>query len=130
VKDLLVYRSDEFESFETPEGKMTPLFVNEQLSLTKLRLPSKLAVPAHAHKNNIVVVILKGQLDLLEGDNRLTLKEGDVFFIPGGVLVGLSNPYSIDVELLSVSCPPTYTSIDQLKERLRSLSKGVDVVAR
>jgi quercetin dioxygenase-like cupin family protein len=118
-----VYRFKGTESFDTPEGVMTPLFVNEQISIIRLSLPSKLAVPAHSHRNNIVAVVLRGRLEVFQGNERTALEEGDVFFTPADVALGISNPSQSDAEILAVSYPSSYKSVEALKERLRSFAR-------
>jgi len=118
-----VHRLKEAESFNTPEGVMTPLFVNEHLSVIKLSLPPKLTVPAHSHKSNIVAVVVKGQLEVSHGNERAVLEEGDVFFVPANVAVGISNPSQSTVEVLAVSYPSSCKSIEELKELLRSFAR-------
>ncbi|MGC8936646.1 MAG: cupin domain-containing protein [Candidatus Methanomethylicaceae archaeon] len=121
---LLIYRSEDNESFETPEGRMTPIFVNCHVSMIRLNLPSGIVVPAHSHRNNIVAMVLRGKLDISEGNAKITVKEGDLFLIPGGNKVGISNPYSSDAEILSVTYPSPYSNIEELKERLRKFTHG------
>ncbi|MEK7146545.1 MAG: cupin domain-containing protein [Patescibacteria group bacterium] len=38
----------------------------------------------HTHDQSTVHVILQGQIDLIEGEEVVTLKEGDYFEIPAG----------------------------------------------
>jgi len=49
---------------------MTPLFVNEQLSIFRISIPARVAIPPHSHKSNNVAILLKGQLELTVGDEK------------------------------------------------------------
>jgi quercetin dioxygenase-like cupin family protein len=123
MKAFTVYRVKDAESFDTPEGVMTPLFVGEQVSIIKLSLPPKLTVPAHSHKSNIVAVVMKGRLEVLHGNERVVLEEGDAFFAPSNVALGISNPSQGITEILAVSHPPSYKSVEELKELLKSFAR-------
>ncbi|TDA30317.1 MAG: hypothetical protein DSO04_06130 [Hadesarchaea archaeon] len=118
-----VYRFKDADSFNTPEGVMTPLFVDEHVSITRLSLPPKLAVPAHSHKSNIVAVVLKGQLEVSLGNEKTALKAGDTFFATANTALGISNPSQKTAEVLAISYPSSYKSIEELKELLRSFAR-------
>ena len=121
--ELAVYRAKEAESFDTPEGTMTPLFVNEQVSIIRFSIPAGLTVPPHSHKSNSVAILLKGRLELTVGDEKKIVEENDVFFIPSDLVVGVSNPLQTTAELLAVAYPSPYKSVGELKERLKSLAR-------
>jgi quercetin dioxygenase-like cupin family protein len=130
VAELTVYRAKEAESFDTPEGTMTPLFVNEQLSIFRVSIPAGLAVPPHSHKSNSVAILLKGRLELTVGDERKIVEENDVFFIPSNLVVGVSNSFQTTAEILAISYPSSYKSVEELKERLKSLAVRKNAEAR
>ena len=117
-----VFRGKDFESIRTPEGEITPIFVNEHISISKLNLPPKLSVPPHSHGFNVVAVVAKGRLEILHESRKTVLEEGDVFFAPAGTKIGISNPSQEVAEILCISYPPTCKSVEELKKILKSFS--------
>jgi quercetin dioxygenase-like cupin family protein len=55
----------------------------EKIMLTKMILNGD--VPAHAHDNEQVGVVLSGKMELRVGDESEILTAGDGYFVPGGM---------------------------------------------
>jgi quercetin dioxygenase-like cupin family protein len=123
MKAFTLYRIKDAESIDTPEGVVTPLFINEQLMIVKLSLPPNLTIPPHSHNCNIVAMVTKGRLEVMHGNERVVLEEGDMFFALPNVVLGFSNPSQGTTEILSVSYPPSYKSVEEFKEVLRSFAR-------
>jgi len=118
---VIIYKAKDFESINTPEGQMIPIFINENICVIRLNIPSGLSVPAHSHKSNIVAIVMKGKLEINHNDKREIVDEGDVFFIPANIAIGISNPFKNDTEIITVSYPSSYKNIDEFKKILKSL---------
>ncbi|NPU88290.1 hypothetical protein [Methanothrix sp.] len=115
---MKVCRSDELESFQTPEGVMTPIFAYDKAAVTNLKIPAGLQVKPHSHEVDGILILTKGAITLV-GESTVALRGGDLAFIPGGTEVGLES--NEDSEAIILSVPSRYNSVDGFQERLRSL---------
>jgi quercetin dioxygenase-like cupin family protein len=119
---FLTFKLEEVEGFDTLEGFMKPLSINEYVSVINTTIPPNMKVRPHAHKSNGVILVLKGSIDFVSDGTSFNLGQGSVAVIPAGTEVGLNN--SIEpTELLMVSAPPSCKSVEELKTRLSSFNK-------
>jgi quercetin dioxygenase-like cupin family protein len=121
-QQVKVLKLDAVEGFDTIEGFMKPLSVNEHVSVIHNILPKQLKAKPHAHKSNGVIFVLKGQLDLNSNGTSSTLTSGSVAIIPANTVVGINTPVS-SAEVLMISAPPSCKSVQELKSRLQAASK-------
>ena len=105
-------------SYDTPEGKMTPLLVNKNLSVIHLELPAGMEVTPHSHPHEGIFMLISGSVSLV-GDEPKEMKEGDIAVIPPGYPVGINSHSSSKAVLLSASA--RYESIEELQDRLNQL---------
>lgn len=115
---MKVCRFDELESFQTPEGVMTPIFAYDKAAVTNLKIPAGLRVRPHSHEGDGILILTRGAITLV-GESAVVLRGGDLAFIPGGTEVGLESNEESEAIILSV--PSRYSSVDEFRERLRSL---------
>lgn len=59
---------------------------------------------SHSHPNEQLVWVMKGQIELRIGDEKRTMKQGDVAVIPGGV--NHEAWFTHDCEVMDIFCPP------------------------
>jgi len=98
-------------SYETSEGRMTPLLVKENLSVIHLDLPKGLQVQPHSHPHPGILFLITGSITM-QGDEEITLHEGDIAEIPADYTVGLyANELSRAVLL---SAPSRYRDMNEL----------------
>ena len=74
----------------------------EKIMLTKMILNGD--VPAHAHDNEQVGVVISGEFEMQIGEEKMKLETGDSYFVPGGVeheIAALS-----DGEIFDTFSPP------------------------
>lgn len=121
-QQVTVLKLETVEGFDTIEGFMKPLLVNEYVSVIHNILPKQLKVKPHAHKSNGVIFLLKGQLELVSNGTNYTLTPGSIAVIPANMVVGVNTADS-PAEVLMISAPPSCTSIQELKSRLQAASK-------
>lgn len=113
-----VFKLKEAESFQTSEGTMTPLFVNEKVAVTHLKIPAGLKVRPHSHPGDGMLVLTEGSIKLTCEDPA-TLEAGDMAYVPGGTEVGLDCEEDSAALLLSV--PSKYKDVDEFREVLRKM---------
>ena len=113
---------EEIEGFDTLEGFMKPISVNEHVSVIHTTMPPNIKVRPHAHKSNGVLLVLKGSIDFVLSNSTFTLTQGNVAVVPAGTEVGINNSDE-PTELLMISAPPSCKSVDELKKRLSSFCK-------
>ncbi|XHH10195.1 MAG: cupin domain-containing protein [Candidatus Bathyarchaeia archaeon] len=121
-QQVTVLKLEAVEGFDTIEGFMKPLSVNEHVSVIHTIIPQNLKAKPHAHKSNGVIFLLKGQLELISNDIRFTLTPGCVAIIPANIITGVNTPNS-SAEVLMISAPPSCKSVEELKTRLQAASK-------
>lgn len=118
---MKICRFEEAESFQTPEGLMTPLFAYENVAITHLKVPAGLQVKPHSHPGDGMIFLTGGSLKLL-GQETTDIKAGDLAFIPGETEVGLESLE--DSEAIILSVPSRYSNVEEFRERLRSIFLG------
>ncbi|MGD6932717.1 MAG: cupin domain-containing protein [Candidatus Bathyarchaeia archaeon] len=121
-QQVTVLKLETVEGFDTIEGFMKPLSVNEHVSVIHNILPKQLKVKPHAHQSNGVIFLLKGQLELVSNRTNFILTPGSVAVIPANMVVGINTADS-SAEVLMISAPPSCKSIQALKSRLHAASK-------
>ena len=66
-------------------GSVTAIVPTDNVTLSFLTLSPGLDAKLHSHPEEQVVVVLKGELDLVVADKLYRAHAGDVVVIPGGV---------------------------------------------
>ena len=69
------------EAIETGEGIMRPFLFSDNVTLIHLEIPVGMSAPPHAHPRQGVMVCLRGELEVLSGDDRH--HPGDFFCLRG-----------------------------------------------
>lgn len=100
---------------------MTPVFAYDKAAVTNLEIPAGLQVKPHSHPGDGILILKKGSVKLF-GESAVVIKAGDLAFIPGGTEVGLES--NEDSEAVILSVPSRYNSVEEFRERLRSLFPG------
>jgi quercetin dioxygenase-like cupin family protein len=118
---MKICRFEEAESFQTPEGLMTPLFAYDNVAITHLKVPAGLQVKPHSHPGDGILILTAGSVKLL-GREITDLKAGDLAFIPGETELGLESHE--DSEAIILSVPSRYSNVEEFRERLRSIFSG------
>lgn len=67
------------------EGVHSYLFQGEKQQFVFMSFEKDVEVPEHSHEAQWGV-ILEGEIELTIDNNRLTLKKGDTYFIPKGII--------------------------------------------
>lgn len=108
----------ESPSYITPEGKMTPLMANENLSVIHLELPMGLRVPPHSHPFPGIILLTSGSVTLT-GEEEKLLHEGDIVEIPADYPAGLyANEAS---KAILLSAPSRYKDLKEMYERFNHI---------
>ncbi len=115
---MKIYRFDESESFQTPEGLMTPLFANNHLTVTHLKVPAGIHVRPHSHPWDGILIIINGFVRLI-GTTTFDMKAGDLAYIPAGFEVGLDCQEYFEAILLSTPSP--YKTLEEFRNRLEGM---------
>jgi quercetin dioxygenase-like cupin family protein len=118
---MKICKFEEAESFQTPEGMMTPIFANDNVAVTHLKVPAGLQVRPHSHPGDGILILTKGSVKLI-GKETSDLTAGDLAYIPGGFEVGLES--SLESEAIIMSVPSSYSDVEEFRERLRSIFSG------
>jgi quercetin dioxygenase-like cupin family protein len=63
---------------------MRPL-AGEHVMMSYVEFIPNCEVPMHSHPHEQLGVVMEGELEMQIGDERRTIKPGDVYAIPGGV---------------------------------------------
>jgi quercetin dioxygenase-like cupin family protein len=117
---MKISRFEEAEGFETPEGIMRPLFASGKIAVTQLNIPAGLKVEPHSHPGDGIFILTEGSIELIS-EKTVTLRSGDLAYIPGNTEVGLESHEDSDAIILSV--PSRYETIDEFREVLKSFAK-------
>lgn len=97
-------------------GFSAQFFPGENVMVSLVTVEALADLPAHSHPHEQLIVLLKGELDMVIGDEPLTLKTGDTVAIPGNV------PHSAFAktacELLDIFTPVREDLLAKLKAQL------------
>lgn len=97
---------------------VTPTQASEAFALMRGIVPPGVSIPLHSHSDPEVLVILEGELDVLqyEGDSScwLTTSPGEIVCIPGDVRHALRNTSPTTVTLLLTTTPNIYRFFREL----------------
>lgn len=90
------------ERFSKEKHIHVPLFASERTKVLLLCLSAGLVVPPHSHPGfDITLQVLKGKAILpVGGENEITLKPGEVYFMDGAISFNPRNPFDEDFEML------------------------------
>lgn len=106
------------DSFQTPEGVMTPIFAYERAAVANLKIPAGIQVRPHSHESDGILILTRGSIRLL-GESTVVIRAGELAFIPGGTEVGLESTEDSDAVIVSV--PSRYSTVEEFQESLRRL---------
>ena len=79
------YDPRERETKEIARGIDVRTFWGDKLMLAVVDLEANAVLPIHSHPHEQGGLVLKGELELTIDGETQSLKEGDVYLIPGGV---------------------------------------------
>lgn len=82
---------DTLERVKVREGVTRRVFSGKNSMLALNEIMPEAGPSLHSHPHEQLLVIMKGQAELVLGDEILYLKEGDVFFVPPDI------PHSLKV---------------------------------
>jgi quercetin dioxygenase-like cupin family protein len=114
-KNIKVYKVENAAGLLTGEGTMRPFLFTENLSLIHLEIHPGMEVAPHAHPRDGHLFCLEGELEVMCGDQRLTVTRNTALVVPANVSCGVSNKSGAAVECLLISAPPTFKSAEELK---------------
>jgi quercetin dioxygenase-like cupin family protein len=77
----------------------------EKAQMSFVTLTPGSQVPMHSHPHEQLGVVLEGEFDLVIGGERKTIRKGDTYVIPGGVVHGVPEVQTRSVAL-DVFSPP------------------------
>lgn len=106
----------ELEGWDFPAGRRTRVFAGiaglpvRSFVMGQSQIYPGGGIPRHAHENEEVYVLLKGQARMVVGDQALDLSEGDAVYLPPNVPHELRNPGPEEAVLLFVYAPATLVS--------------------
>lgn len=90
---------DRLTEREMREGVHMRLLVGDALMFSIVRFEPHAVVPTHRHPHEQMGCVLEGELDLWVGDDRRTLRKGDVYTIASNVAHGAETGESTCVVL-------------------------------
>jgi len=70
---------------EFMKGVMIKPLAGQHLMMTHAELAPQAEAPTHSHPHEQIGLVIEGELEFWIGDERRTLRPGDMFMIPGGV---------------------------------------------
>ena len=118
---IKIFNANDTEGLKTGEGIMSPFLFTNNVSLIHLELPAGTEVTPHSHPKEGLLYCLSGDLEVFSDNERFTISRGTAIVVPANLAVGVSNKSAAPVECLLISSPPTFKSLEELKERLRQI---------
>ncbi len=70
---------------EFVKGVMIKPLAGQHVMMIAAELAPDADVPTHSHPHEQIGMVIEGELEFWIGDERRTLRPGDMFMIPGGV---------------------------------------------
>jgi quercetin dioxygenase-like cupin family protein len=118
-QQVTVLTLETIEGFNTIEGFMKPISINEHVSVIYTLISKNSKSKPHSHKSSGIIFLLKGQLELIANETHLRLTPGSISVIPANTVVGINTPDS-SAEVLMISARSNCKSVQELKSRLQS----------
>jgi quercetin dioxygenase-like cupin family protein len=78
--------TDSFRERRLNEGVMLRLFWGRNMTLSIVDLRPESVIPAHSHPHEQMGIVLEGELAFTIGDETRTVRKGDFYCIPSGVV--------------------------------------------
>jgi quercetin dioxygenase-like cupin family protein len=75
----------------------------ERMSMAFFRVAAGTRIPEHAHPHEQMGTVIRGSVDLRVGDETFTVRAGEAYHVPGGVLH--SGLCVEETELVESFCP-------------------------
>lgn len=104
---MKVIRRSTAQQFTTPNAIVTPIATrrtgSEQLSVIHQKMESGQSNPKHTQTTEEVMVMLSGYVDLVVGDQEVSLAAGDAIIVPACVPHAIVNSSGSSAEWLIVS---------------------------
>lgn len=86
-----------------------PLITDAEIGVIHLEIPAGLAMGEHDHgASQIVLVPLRGELELRQGEECRPLSPGMAAHIAAGERVGLANHGNTPASVILIACPPQF----------------------
>nr|WP_319540704.1 hypothetical protein [uncultured Methanospirillum sp.] len=110
---MMVIKLADVCGYDTPEGKMTPLFVRKNLSVFRLELPKNIQIEPHSHPNENILMLISGLITFTDTTEN-HLKPGDIAIIPADYTAQITVHEDSVVTVLSA--PSHFGSINDVHE--------------
>ena len=99
-------KQDGQEILVVPGVRFTLLQSGERIMLAFVEIPEGGTVPTHSHPHEQMGICLKGSAEFETNDGVKTVREGQVYYIPGGEKHGVKNPSKGGAVFLDIFSPP------------------------
>ncbi len=99
----------------SPDGKIIEEYFGQStsgerdVSIAHMIAPAKWREPVQKPSFTEYVIIIRGELQAVVGDEKILLHTGESLRVPAGTLVRYSNPSETETEYWSI-CTPAFTS--------------------
>jgi quercetin dioxygenase-like cupin family protein len=93
------------EKKQLREGIQSRIFSGEKIMMAFMDVAPNLSDPGHDHPHEQCGIVLEGEIEMTIGDEVRLLKEGDAYFIPGGLPHG-GKTFEKPCLVLDIFSPP------------------------
>lgn len=98
------YCVPELESHSPAPGVEMRVIHAERMTMVFFRVEAGTRVPEHAHPHEQIGTVIRGEIELVVGDESFTVRAGEAYHVPGNVMHTGFCPST--TELVEVFCPP------------------------
>ena len=92
----------------------TPEQINDQISVMRGTVPSRVVIPLHSHADPEIFYVLNGSLEVFQPEGWQTVTAGEVVSIPGNARHALRNTSPSPITSITVSKQELYSFFREL----------------